>query len=139
MDIISFFVIIAALPKLAIGCKSKTPKPIKPPCPEGYWEVPEGWKCNGADKGDCFNNQNCMNYAYLCNGRRNLRRDGDQNNSDSNYVDGSPDENLCTDQFCLRLKDGRSRRCSGTTRCITPTENYFEGTDIPIGPICAEV
>ena len=138
MDIISFFVVIATLPKLAIGCKSETSKPIKPTCPEGYWEVPEGWKCNGAYKGDCFNNQNCMNYAYLCNGRRDLRREG-QNNSDSNYLDGSPDENLCTDKFCSRLKDGRTRRCSGTSRCITPTVNYFEGTDIPIGPICAEV
>ena len=134
-----FIAFLVTFPSFVISCKSKTSEPAKPPCPDGFWEVPDGWKCNGGYMTDCANDHKCMNYAYLCNGRRTLRRVDDRNNSDANYPDGSPDENVCTDEFCSNLTDGRTRRCPGTTRCITPHVDYYKGTDIPIGPICAEV
>ena len=138
MSLIKFFVLLLTLPCLVHCCKSKAPEPTKPPCPDGFWEVPEGWKCNGGYLSDCANSQKCMNNAYLCNGARDLRRLKKLNN-DSNYLEGSPDENSCTDEFCATLRDGRTRRCPGTTRCITPITNYFPGTDVAIGPICSEV
>ena len=142
--LISFLIV---LPGTVLGCKSK---PVKPSCPEGYWKVPDGWKCHGhildplIDMIRCANDYKCMNSAFLCDGRRSIRRedtyshDYGWNNSDANYPNGSPDENMCTDEFCSTLTDGRTRRCPGTTRCISPTVNY-PGIDIPIGPICKEV
>ena len=149
MNNLLLFTCLASFPTIIVTCKSK---PNKPLCPDGYWKVPDGWKCKGyptwrntmIDMVHCTNDYKCINYANLCNGIRNTRREDAYshsygwNESDANYPNGSPDENLCTDEFCLTLTDGRRRRCPGTTRCISPTVNY-PGTDIPIGPICAEV
>jgi len=146
MSYILLFTFLVLLPGIILCCKSK---PIKPPCPDGYWKVPNGWKCHGdwldplKDMIHCANDYECMNSAYLCDGRRSIRREDTYsweygwNNSDANYPDGSPDENMCTDEFCSSLTDGRTRRCPGTTRCISPSVNY-PSTDIPIGPICKE-
>ena len=141
MNLIFFF----TLPSLIICCKKS--------CPPGFWEVPEGFKCIGStDKlTDCAKNHKCMNYASLCNGIRDLMYENDELKydfdefhrlklvSNLSYTDGTPDENICTDEFCQTLLDGRTHRCPGTTRCIPPTKHYFHGTNIPIGPICSEV
>ena len=138
------FILFFGLPLCALGCKSTAPEPS---CPEGYWEIPDGWKiylflnvtydstytCGK----DCIKNYKCLNYKYLCNGERDLMRDGPLTAFD--YSNGSPDENICSDEFCSSLPDGRTKRCPGTTRCIEPTVTYFKGTNIPIGPICAGV
>ena len=132
--------LISILPSAIICCKSKAPKPVEPSCPDGFWVVPDGYKCmGGLQMTDCAKNRKCMNYHYLCNGERNLMYEKDEFSSDSNYTDGTPDEKFCTDEFCATLTDGRTRRCPGTTRCITPTANFFPGTQIPIGPMCSEV
>ena len=78
-------------------------------------------------------------YKYLCNGESDLRIDYTDKKDTIDYSNGSPDENICSDEFCSSLPDGRTKHCPGTTRCIAPTVTYFEGTNIPIGPICAEV
>ena len=140
LSLILFF----GLPLCALGCKSTAPEPS---CPEGYWEIPDGWKSylefnrnrnlTGGTYNSAKNCDNCLNYKYLCNGERDLMRDGPL--TAFNYSNGSPDENICSDEFCSSLPDGRTKHCPGTTRCIKPTVTYFEGTNIPIGPICAEV
>ena len=132
------FILFVTLPTFVFSCKSRAQDPDSPLCPEGYWEVPEGWQAFAGYKSDGFWNDKCMKYAYLCDGERSLIK-AQYHNKYHNYPDGSPDENNCTDEFCASLTDGRTKRCPGTTRCITPTVDYFEGTDIPIGPICAEV
>ena len=139
MDYISYINFLISLPSFVLSCKSKTPEPEKVTCPDGFWQVPDEWKCNGLNHVDCANDYRCMNYANLCDGKRSLSRRDHQDYSDENHRNGSPDENLCTDEFCSTLTDGRTRRCPGTTRCISPIVHYHSGTDIPIGPICAEV
>ena len=144
MDHTISFILLFGLPICALGCKSKAPKPH---CPDGYWVIPDGWKSylefgrnrNLTDRTyNCSKNcDKCLNYKYLCNGERDLMRDGPLTAFE--YSNGSPDENICSDEFCSSLPDGRTKRCPGTTRCIEPTSTYFEGTNIPIGPICAEV
>ena len=133
------FVLLLILPSLILCCKSQPQKPPEPPCPEGFWEVPEGYKCIGVSgrKTDCEKNHKCMNYARLCDGDQDLEYEN--HTSDSNYTDGTPDENICTNDFCAKLLDGRTHRCPGTTRCIPPIKHHFPGTDIPTGPICSEV
>ena len=140
-------VFVFTLPSLIFCCKKNQP------CPPGFWEVPEGYKCIGStDKLiECAKNHKCMNYAWLCNGIQDLIYENDEIKygydklgkfglvSNLSYSDGTPDENICTDEFCGSLLDGRTHRCPGTTRCIPPTKHYFHGTDIPIGPICSEV
>ena len=127
-----------------LSCKSKTPEPVKVSCPDGFWKVPDGWKCireYGDKTVNCANDDQCMNYAHLCDNKINLKRRDNQDNSDIYYRNGwaEPDEKFCTDEFCSTLTDGRTRRCPGMTRCITPVVNYYSGTDVPIGPICSEV
>ena len=129
-----FLIILVTVPSFVLSCKSNS----RPPCPEGYWQVPDGWKCDGGDMTDCTNHQNCMHFSYLCDGERNLRRENEDNYSEL-YLDGSPDESSCTDEFCATLSDGRTRRCPGTTRCIMPSKNNFSGSGIAIGQICGEV
>ena len=143
MNNISYINFLILFPTFVLSCKSKTPEPVKEViCPDGFWRVPDGWKCireHWNYNFECANHDQCMNYAYLCDGKRNLKRRDHQDYSDKSYRNGSPDENLCTDEFCSTLTDGRTRRCPGTTRCIPPIVHYHSGTDIPIGPICAEV
>ena len=144
MNYILYINLLILFPTFVVSCKSKAPEPepVGVACPDGFWKVPDEWKCMDKyreDTLDCVNNYQCMNYEYLCDGERNLRRWDHQDYSDRNYRNGSPDENLCTDEFCSTLTDGRTRRCPGTTRCISPIVHYHSGTDIPIGPICAEV
>ena len=145
------FIFLLSFPSLIFCCKKNPPEP---PCPPGFWEVPEGYKCIGSTNRltECAKNHKCMNYARLCNGIRDLMYENDTLKyhydsktqrviivSNLSYTDGTPDENICTDEFCGTLLDGRTNRCPGTTRCIPPTKHYFHGTDIPIGPICSEV
>ena len=146
MDYILYINFLILCPTFVQSCKSKAPEPepepVKITCPDGFWKVPDEWKCMRkywVNRVECAIDDQCMNYAYLCDGERNLIRRDHQNFSDWRYRNGSPDENLCTDKFCSTLTDGRTRRCPGTTRCITPIVHYHSGTDIPIGPICAEV
>ena len=139
MDYITYINFLISMPAFVLSCKSKAPEPVKVTCPDGFWKVPDEWECNGINHVDCANDYRCMNYANLCDGKRSLSRRDHQDYSDKNYWNGSPDENLCTDEFCSTLTDGRKRRCPGTTRCILPIVHYYSGTDIPIGPICAEV
>ena len=137
------FIFLVALPTFVFSCKSKAQDPDKPLCPEGYWEVPDGWQAFGGYENNGVWNDKCMKYAYLCDGKRSLMTNGTPHAGHTldtyDYPNGSPDENHCTDEFCASLTDGRTKRCPGTTRCITPIVDYFEGTDVPIGPICAEV
>ena len=132
----SFIIFILISPSSIICCKGKSPEPTEPPCPEGFWKVPDGYKCTGVRYGltDCANNGKCMNYAYVCDGKRSMRSETASNNS----IEQEPDESLCTDEFCSTLVDGRTKRCPGTTRCIPPY-TFFPSTDIPMGPVCAEV
>ena len=149
MNNISYINFLILFPTFVLSCKSKTPEPVKEViCPDGFWRVPDGWKCireHWNYNFECANDDQCMNYAYLCDGKRNLIRRDHQDYSDYleiyglTYRNGTPDENLCTDEFCSTLTDGRTQRCPGTTRCIPPIVHYYSGTDIPIGPICAEV
>ena len=142
------FVLFLIMPSLISCCKSQPQKPPEPPCPDGFWEVPEGYRCIGSSIGmtDCAKNHKCMNYAYLCNGDRDVEYENDTNtpwNSDSNYTDGklwnTPDENICTKEFCATLSDGRTHLCPGTSRCIAPIKHHFPGTNISTGPMCSEV
>ena len=82
------------LPSLILCCKSQPQKPPEPPCPEGFWEVPEGYKCIGVSgtMTDCERNHKCMNYARLCDGDQDLEYVN--HDSHSNYTDGTPDENI---------------------------------------------
>ena len=141
MPKMKWIIFIFTLPPAILCCKSRAPTPIEPPCPDGFWKVPDGYKCIGVSGSmtDCAKNHKCMNYAYLCDGERNLMYEKDKFISESNYTDGTPDETFCTDEFCANLADGRTKRCPETTRCITPTVNLFPGTAIPIGPMCSEV
>ena len=143
MNNILYINFLILFPTFVLSCKSKTPEPVKEvTCPDGFWKVPDEWKCMRKywDRDvECANDDQCMNYAYLCDGKRNLNRRDKKDDSYKIYLNGSPDENLCTDEFCSTLTDGRTRRCPGTTRCISPIVHYHPGTDIPIGPICAEV
>ena len=129
------FVLFQFLPSLILCCKSQ---PQKPPCPEGFWEVPEGYKCIGVSgtMTDCERNHKCMNYARLCDGDQDLEYVN--HDSHSNYTDGTPDENICTNEFCATLLDGRTHRCPGTTRCIPPIKHHFPDTNISTGPVCSE-
>ena len=70
------FVLFQFLPSLILCCKSQ---PQKPPCPEGFWEVPEGYKCIGVSglMTVCERNHKCMNYALLCDGNRDLEYEND--------------------------------------------------------------
>ena len=139
MDYILSFILLFGLPICALGCKSKAIA-SEPSCPKGYWEVPDGWKSYKRTYNcgeNCNNNEKCLNYRYLCDETTDSRRDG--TNMTIDYSNGSIDESICSDEFCSSLPDGRTKHCPGTTRCIKPTVTYFEGTNIPIGPICAEV
>ena len=129
MDYTLSFILLFGLPMCAQGCKSKAPEPT---CPEGYWEVPDGWiqyDSNDAKESiyncgkNCNKNGKCLNYKYLCNGESDVMRDSTDLTID--YFKGSPDESICSDEFCSSLPDGRTKRCPGTTRCIAPTITYF--------------
>ena len=138
MNYISNIHVLILFLTFVLSCKSKTPEPVKVSCPDGFWKVPDGWKCirdYGENTFGCTNDDQCMSYAYLCNGRRNSERRDHQ----TYYWHELPDEKFCTDEFCSTLTDGRTRRCPHTTTCIPPIVHYHSGTDIPIGPICAEV
>ena len=141
-------VLFLILPSLISCCKSQPQKPPEPPCPDGFWEVPEGYRCIGRSIGmtDCAKNHKCMNYARLCDGDRDVEYENDTNTpwvSDPIYTDGklwnTPDENICTNEFCATLSDGRTHLCPGTSRCITPIKHHFPGTNISTGPMCSEV
>ena len=138
-------VLFLCLPYLIFCCKSQPQKPPEPPCPEGFWKVPKGYKCIGTTDGYWRNceskshtkTHDCMKYTRLCDGEQDLEY---RNHSrDTNYPNGTPDENICTNEFCATLLDGRTHRCPGTTRCIPPIKHHFPGTDISTGPICSEV
>lgn len=149
MHQIAVFIFLLTLPSSIWCCKGRKPTTPEHLCPPGFWEVPDGYRCIGQTHKmtDCAKDHKCMNCAYLCNGERNLMYDNDDHSiqynlrNDSNYPNGTPDENYCTDEFCAtpEVCGGRTKRCPGTTRCITPTKHHFSGTDIPIGPICSEV
>ena len=63
-----------SLPTFVLSCKSKAPEPKKVTCPDGFWKVPDEWKCSGINHVDCANDYRCMNYASLCDGKRSLSR-----------------------------------------------------------------
>ena len=70
MNYILYINFLVLFPTFVISCKSKTPEPVKEvTCPDGFWKVPDGWKCMRKywDKDvECANDDQCMNYAYLC-------------------------------------------------------------------------
>ena len=133
-------VLFFTLPSFTLSCKSKAPKTEEISCPSGFQKVPKGFKCNGADNIDCANEQNCVNSAtYLCDGKPSIRKAASSSRNDGLLTEDRPDENVCTDEFCASLDDGRTKRCPGTTRCIKPNRKYFPNTNIPIGAMCAEV
>ena len=138
------FILFLCLPSLILCCKSQPQKPPEPSCPEGFWKVPEGYRCIGTTAGywkNCEKKHECLKYTRLCNGEQDLeyRNHTGPLLPDTNYPNGTPDENVCTNEFCATLLDGRTYRCPGTTRCIPPIKHHFPGTDISTGPICSEV
>ena len=119
--------VVWSVPSLC--CKSS------PPCPAEFWKIPNEYRCfpRSRDQSNCANDRSCINYKYVCDGEqdvlhKSLRLRGPK-----------PEEDICTDEFCATLPGGRTIRCPGTTRCIAPYTNYFNGTNIPIGPLCEEV
>ena len=63
-------IFLLTLPSATLCCKSAPPPPIptKLQCPEGYWKVPDGYKCFGPNATDCLEDEECINYEYLCDG-----------------------------------------------------------------------
>ena len=86
------FIFLVALPTFVINCKGKALDSDKPLCPEGYWEVPDGWQAFAGYKSNGVWNDKCMKYAYLCDGERSLMKAGGTLDI-YDYPDGSPDEN----------------------------------------------
>ena len=133
-------VLLLTIPSFILSCKSKASKTQEILCPNGFQKVPKGFKCNGANNLDCANEQNCVNSAaYLCDGKPSIRKADSNSRNDGLLTEDRPDENVCTDEFCAALDDGRTKRCPGTTRCIKPNRKYFPNTNIPIGAMCVEV
>ena len=70
-----FLMMLLILPSTMLCCKSAPPPlpiPTKLECPEGYWKVPDGYKCFGPNKADCVEDEECIKYDYLCDGENKL-------------------------------------------------------------------
>ena len=66
-----FVFVILILPSTILCCKStpsSPPIPTKLQCPDGYWKVPDGYKCFGPNLTNCVEDEECISYDYLCNG-----------------------------------------------------------------------